>query len=58
MFGEKNGKYTEYYNNSSLKFEVQCLNGELNGKAKHYYENGKLKCECEFRYGILWNKKK
>ena len=55
--GEKNGKYEEFYDNSSLKFEAQNLKGELNGKAKGYYENGKLKFECEFRYGVLWYKK-
>ena len=49
--GEKNGKYEEFYDNSSVKFEAQNLKGELNGKAKDYYENGKLKFECEFRYG-------
>ncbi len=39
--GKKNGKGKEYYNNGSLKFEGEYING-IKIEGKGYNENGKV----------------
>lgn len=44
-------EYKEYYEDKSLKFEVELDNGIPDGDYKHYYPNGKLKLKGQFRNG-------
>ena len=50
LYGEKNGKGREYYDNGNIQFECEYINGQRNGKGKEYYENGKLRYEGEYLY--------
>ena len=46
-----NGKVKEYYDNGSLQFDGEYLNGRKNGNCKEYNQNGDLFFEGEFLDG-------
>ena len=49
---KRQGHVIEYYNNNSLKFEGEYLNGERNGKGKEYdYTFEQIKFEGEYKNG-------
>lgn len=44
-------EYKEFYNDKTLKFEVELDDGMLDGYFKMYYPNGKLKLKGQFKKG-------
>lgn len=44
-------EYKEYYEDKTLKFEVELDNGIPDGDYKYYYPNGKLKLKGQFKNG-------
>ena len=50
LYGEKNGKGKEYYDEGQLFYDGEYLNGEKSGKGKQYYPDGELEFEGEYLY--------
>ena len=55
---EGSGISKEYYENGTIKEEVNYKDGKLNGISREYYENGSLKSESTFKNGALDGKVK
>ena len=50
LYGKRNGKGIEYWDNGKVIFEGEYLDGKPNGKGKEYYYNGTLSFEGEYLY--------
>lgn len=48
----KEGKWTEYYDNGNLKNEIFYTDGIKDGVDIAYYENGKIKSSAEYKKGL------
>ena len=53
LYGKRNGKGKEYYDNGNILFEGEYLNGVKNGKGKEYNYNGTLKFEGKYFNGEM-----
>ncbi|MBR6412107.1 MAG: hypothetical protein IKS41_02970 [Alphaproteobacteria bacterium] len=51
--GQKQGAYTEYYDNGQLACEATYRNDRLNGSCRRYHRNGQLCTECTYRCGKM-----
>jgi len=52
LYGKKNGKGKEYYENGNIEYEGDYLNGKRSGNGKENYKDGTLRFEGEYLYGF------